>query len=160
MYAIVDIETTGFSHEKHKIIEVAIIVYNGQIVNKYETLINPGCDIPEKITALTGITNDMLTNAPSFEVVANEILKTIGKCIVVGHNVRFDYMFLKTELKNIGIKFENIMLDTLAMSRDKLPKTNHSLENLAKIMKIDTNGAHRAMKDAMITLELFKKIKS
>ena len=98
MYTIVDIETTGGTARSHKIIEVAIVTFDGQnIVDTYSTLINPKKFIPPFITSLTGISNDMIEGAPTFEEIADIILQKTDDKIFVAHNVNFDYSFLKQE---------------------------------------------------------------
>ena len=94
-YAIVDIETTGGYASSHGIIEVSIKIFDGeQIIEDFESLINPGIPIPKYIQAFTGITNDMVVDAPSFEVVAEKVFTLLQGNVFVAHNVNFDYSFL------------------------------------------------------------------
>src|SRR5262245_16995846 len=96
MYAIVDIETTGGSATSSSITEIAIILHDGHVVEgKYHTMINPGVPIPRYITVLTGITNEMVYDAPRMEEVAANIYNLLQGRIFVAHNVNFDYSFLK-----------------------------------------------------------------
>ena len=107
MYAIVDIETTGGYAEKHRVTEVAIWHHDGiQVTDTFHTLINPGRNIPSFITGLTGITTEMVFNSPSFEEVADDIIKRLQGKIFVAHNAHFDYSFLKKEFEQVGITFK------------------------------------------------------
>ena len=100
MYAILDIETTGGSPKTEKITEIAIFFHDGtRVVDEWSTLINPEKDIPYFITGLTGITNEMVADAPRFYEVAKEIVERTDNHVIVGHNVRFDYSFIKSEFK-------------------------------------------------------------
>jgi DNA polymerase-3 subunit epsilon len=108
MYAIVDIETTGGHASAGSITEVAIFIHDGtQIVQQYETLVNPGMSIPRYIQALTGITDEMVENAPPFESVAEEIFGLLSDKIFIAHNVNFDYSFLRHPLDLCGFKLQS-----------------------------------------------------
>ena len=103
MYAIVDIETTGGYAANHRITEVAIYLHDGMhITDRFHTLINPERNIPYYITGLTGITTEMVLEAPSFKEVAQDIFKRLDGKIFVAHNAHFDYSFLKKELSTCG----------------------------------------------------------
>ncbi|MCB0679485.1 MAG: DNA polymerase III subunit epsilon, partial [Saprospiraceae bacterium] len=98
IYAIVDLETTGGRASRDKITEIGIVLHDGrQIVRTYETLVNPECPIPYGITQLTGITQEMVQDAPRFFEVAKEIVELTEGAVFVAHNVRFDYSFLREE---------------------------------------------------------------
>src|SRR5688500_8281981 len=108
MYAIVDIETTGGHASAGSITEIAIFIHDGkQIVQQYETLVNPGMPIPRYIQALTGITNEMVADAPSFEEVAQQVFTLLQGQIFIAHNVNFDYSFLKFQLDAAGYKLQS-----------------------------------------------------
>src|ERR1700741_206975 len=118
MYAIVDIETTGGYAESHRITEIAIYHHDGiQITDVFHTLINPGRFIPYYITGLTGITSDMVLDAPAFQDVAGEIHKKLEGKIFVAHNAHFDYSFLKKEFEQAGITWQAKKLCTVRLSR-------------------------------------------
>lgn len=157
MFAIVDIETTGTSHEHGKITEICILVHDGlTVVDKYSTLINPGCYIPQFITNLTGITNEMVADAPKFYEVAKEILNYTRDKIFVAHNVNFDYHFIRAEFASLGYNFKRETLCTVRLSRKLLPKrVSYSLGNLCESLGIGNTARHRAEGDAMATAELF-----
>src|SRR6056297_4189080 len=106
MYAILDIETTGGSPRVEKITEIAVYFHDGaKITSEWSTLINPEKSIPPFITGLTGITNDMVADAPRFYEVAKELVERTEGHIIVGHNVKFDYGFIKSEFTRLGYDF-------------------------------------------------------
>ena len=120
MYAIVDIETTGGSALHEKITEIAIYIYDGkEIVDEFCTLINPERSIPYFITALTGITNEMVADAPCFYQVAKKIIEITEGTTFVAHNARFDYSFIREEFRMLGYNFHRPLLDTVSLSRVK-----------------------------------------
>jgi DNA polymerase-3 subunit epsilon len=156
LFAVVDIETTGGTARSHKIIEVAIATVEGdQIVDRYATLINPQRHIPPFITSLTGISNDMVAGAPTFEEVAETILsKTQGK-VFVAHNVNFDYSFLKQEFNIIGVRFDRKKLCTVRLAKKIFPGfKSYSLGTLTSQLGIHINHRHRALGDAEATAEV------
>ena len=107
MYAIVDIETTGGNAFQNKIIEVAVFIFDGEkIVDQYQTLIDPGIQIPPYIQSFTGINNEMVKNAPMFHEVAKNLKDITENKVFVAHNVNFDYSFLKKEFSEIGLQFK------------------------------------------------------
>ena len=158
MYAIVDIETTGISPKAEKITEIAIYIHNGEkITDEYVTLINPERNIPYFITNLTGITNEMVENAPCFFEAAKKIVEITEGCTFVAHNARFDYSFLQHEFKSLGFNFKRNILDTVALSRKLLPgHQSYSLGNICSKLNISINGRHRAAGDAFATTKLFE----
>ena len=157
MYAIVDIETTGGYAASNRVTEIAIILYDGRNVTKrYATLINPGVAIPSYITGLTGITNQMLENAPSFEQVSEEIMGYLQGNIFVAHNVHFDYSFLKKEFSLTGVSFNMKKLCTVRLSRKLVPGlSSYGLGNLAKYLDVSIHDRHRARGDAEATVQIF-----
>ena len=160
MYAIVDIETTGGSATRSRITEIAIYKHDGQnIVDEYQTLINPCQDIPYNITKLTGIDNELVANAPLFFDVAQEIDNFMEGCVFVAHNVNFDYSFVKAEFDRIGLSFRRKKLCTVRLSRKLLPgKFSYSLGKLCASEGIPLNNAHRAAADAKATAILFTQL--
>ncbi len=160
MYAILDIETTGLSPVNDKIIEIAIYIYNGkEIINEYSTLINPERNIPFNITRLTGITNEMVKDAPEFwEIAKDIIILTEGKSIVA-HNASFDFNFIRNEFKSLGYNFKRDRLCTVKLSRKIIPNhKSYSLGKLCKELGIKIDGRHRAAGDAFATVKLFKHL--
>jgi DNA polymerase III subunit epsilon len=162
MYAIIDIETTGTSALFGKITEIAIFIHNGnEVTDSFTTLINPECLIPWNITRLTGISNEMVAEAPKFYEVAKQIVElTTGK-IFVAHNAIFDYSFIKEEFKRLGYDYRRRMLCTVKLSRKLLPgHRSYSLGNICADMGININGRHRAAGDAFATVKLFELLLS
>ena len=160
MYAIIDIETTGLSPQRNKITEIAIFIHDGdKIVDKFSTLINPECFISANITRLTGITNEMVADAPKFWEVAKDIvLLTEGK-IFVAHNASFDYNFIKHEFKSLGYDFKQEKICTVQLSRKIIPgRKSYSLGKLCNELNIPLNGRHRAAGDALATVKLFEHL--
>lgn len=158
-YCVVDIETTGLDTYFNEIIELAAIkIRNNEIVDKFQTLIKPYGQIDEFIEQLTGITNDMVKNAPKIEEKLNELFNFIGNDIIVGHNVNFDINFLYDEsLKCYGdALIKNNFVDTMRIGRKCIKDTkNHKLNTLALKFNIDTENEHRALADCIITYKLF-----
>ncbi len=157
MYAIIDIETTGGSPKFEKITEIAIIIHDGsKVVDQFTTLINPEKAIPYHITSLTGISNEMVADAPRFYEVARKIVEMTEGRVFVAHNVNFDYRFIKEEFARLGYDFKRNTLCTVKLSRKIIPgKRSYSLGNLCDELGITINGRHRAMGDALATLLLF-----
>ena len=156
MYAIVDIETTGASAAYNKITEIAILIHDGKrVVDEFQTLINPECGIPIGITSLTGISNEMVADAPKFFEVAKEVHQLLEGNIFVAHNVNFDYSFIKREFQELGGNINHKKLCTVRLSRKILPgHKSYSLGRLCEELGIDNHARHRAMGDARATAEL------
>ncbi|WP_442796254.1 exonuclease domain-containing protein [Pelobium manganitolerans] len=158
LFAIVDIETTGSHANAHGITEIAICIHNGQtIVDKFETLINPQQEIPTFIQSLTGISNDDVKNAPTFETVAPQIFAMLEDKIFVAHNVNFDYSFINHHLKREGFTLNTKKLCTVRLARKILPGLpSYSLGKLCRSLNIRIENRHRAGGDAFATATLFK----
>jgi len=157
MYAIVDIETTGGYAENHRVTEIAIYHYDGmQITDQFHTLINPGRKIPQFITGLTGITTEMVSDAPTFEDIAKEIHDWLKDRVFVAHNAHFDYSFLKKEFEVAGIVWNTKKLCTVRLSRKIIPGlSSYSLGRLAESLGIKISDRHRASGDAEATAKIF-----
>ncbi len=157
-YAIIDIETTGGNHRTERITEIAIYVHDGEkVVDEYATLINPEKYIPPFISGLTGITNQMVENAPKFFEVAKEIVLKTEDTVFVAHNANFDYSFIKSEFKQLGFDFNKNTLDTVKLARKLLPgHASYSLGKICNDLGIEINGRHRAAGDALATVKLFE----
>src|SRR5579862_7079328 len=122
MYAIIDVETTGGSPMSDRIIEIAIFVFDGEkITDSFSTLLNPRRPIDPYVTRLTGITPEMVSEAPSFEDVHQKLLELTHENIFVAHNVKFDFGMLRQEFKRMGIDFNRKQLDTVNLARKALP---------------------------------------
>lgn len=157
-FAIIDIETTGGSAKLERIIEIAIVIYDGKkIIDSFESLINPERTIPPFITSITGITNDMVVNAPKFYEIAKDIVEITEDCIFVAHNSRFDYGFIRQEFQNLGYTYSRKQLDTIKVFRRLFPGLkSYALGNLINHFDIKVESRHRAMSDVMATLDLLK----
>jgi DNA polymerase-3 subunit epsilon len=160
MYAIIDIETTGGSARIEKITEVAIYQHDGEkITNKFVTLVNPERSIPYFITNLTGITNEMVEDAPKFYEIAKTIVELTEGRAFVAHNARFDYSFIRQEFKSLGYNFRRKIIDTVTLSRKLFPgHRSYSLGNICRGLNIDITGRHRAAGDALATVKLFEML--
>ncbi len=158
VYAVVDIEATGGNHIKGKIIEIAIYIFDGEsIIDEYSTLINPEVKIDWYVTKLTGITNEMVKDAPFFKEVAQKIVELIQGKIFVAHDVDFDYKFLRTELKRVGYILNEPKVCTLKLSEKHMPEaTSYSLGKLCDELgiPIPDEDRHRAAGDALATTKL------
>jgi DNA polymerase-3 subunit epsilon len=160
LFAVVDIETTGGHAAAHAITELAVLVHNGeQVVQRYHTLINPGCAIPRFITGLTGITDEMVADAPYFDDIAEEVYTLLHDKVFVAHNVNFDYSFLRHHLMQSGYTLNVSKLCTVRLSRKVFPGLkSYSLGNVCAYRNISINDRHRAMGDAEATVKLFTQI--
>lgn len=157
LYAIVDIETTGSYAMGNGITEIAIVIHDGeQILHFYETLVNPHRSIPRFIQSLTGITEDMVANAPSFHEVAGQIHELLQDKVFVAHNVNFDYSFVKHHLSEAGFEWNARKLCTLRLARKIIPGLQrYGLGHLCHTVGINLQNHHRAGGDAMATAQLF-----
>ena len=159
MFAIIDIETCGskFEFRKGRITDICIIVHDGlQVVEKFSTLINPECNIGPFYTRLSGITNEMVADAPKFHEVAKKIIELTEGKIFVAHNVSFDYNFIRDEFASLGYKYRRETLCTVRLSRKlMLGRISYSLGNLCASLGIDIENRHRAEGDAVATAKLF-----
>lgn len=160
MYAIVDIETTGGYAENHRITEIAIYHHDGfTITDSYHTLINPGRNIPYYITGLTGITTEMVLDAPTFEEKAQEIFSKLEGKVFVAHNAHFDYSFLKKEFDQLGLNWQAKKLCTVRLSRKIIPGLrSYSLGSLTESLGIEILNRHRAGGDAAATVKVFDEL--
>lgn len=161
LYAITDIETTGGYASGHSITEIAVYIYDGQeIIDQFETLVNPHQPIPHFIQVLTGITDEMVQLAPSFEEIAPRLMELFQGKVFVAHNVNFDYSFVNHQLQEHGHILNCKKLCTVRYTRKIFPKlASYSLGNLCKHFEIPLYNRHRAAGDARATVELFKKLK-
>jgi DNA polymerase-3 subunit epsilon len=156
-YTIIDVETTG---RTNRMTEISIFKYDGQeVIDEFTTLINPEMSIPRYITALTGIDDQMVEDAPVFEEVAQQILELTEDAVFVAHNVNFDYNIIRNEFKNIGITFNRKKLCTVRLSRKLLPgHRSYGLGNLCRDLEIPIIDRHRAKGDAEATVILFEML--
>lgn len=159
-YAVVDIETTGGRAGSHKITEIGIVkMVNGEVIDQWQSLLNPQRKIPPMITSLTGITNDMVADAPLFADIADELESFTENCIFVAHNVNFDYGFIREEYARLQRPYKRPKLCTVQQMRKHfkgLP--SYSLANLTSHFNIGMDRHHRALSDAIAASELLKLV--
>jgi DNA polymerase-3 subunit epsilon len=160
-FAILDFETTGTSAKYNRVIEVGVVkLKNKKIIDKYQTFIDPGTEIPPYITDITGITDADIIGAPSFEDIIPSLLQFIGDSILTAHNLPFDLSFLTTELSRAGYEsIQNQKLCTLKLARRLYPELkSKSLGNLVKHFHFRNSSAHRALGDATATAKVLVKM--
>lgn len=158
-FTVLDLETTGLNPKTDKIIEVgAVKVRDGVITETFETFVNPGRKLEERIISLTGITDADLKDAPSIEEILPQLIAFIGDDILVGHRILFDYSFVKKAAVNLKLSFEKQGIDTLKIARKFLPELeSRRLPFLCDYYKIPLN-AHRAVSDAQGAAALYLKL--
>lgn len=159
-YVVFDIETTGLSKEKEMITEIgAVKVADGKIIDRFSTFVNPQRPISAEITKLTGITDDMVKDAPTIENVLPEFLKFCEDTVLVAHNASFDTGFIRIAAERAGLgELHHTIVDTLELARALLPELNkHKLDIVCEYLGVTLNGHHRAVNDAEATAEVFIK---
>lgn len=159
-FAVVDIETSGGKPKNSKIIEIAIIIHNGQkIIDKFESLVNPEKKIDWYVTKLTGIKDKHVINAPKFYEIAKKVYQLLERRVFVAHNVSFDYPIVKNEFKALGLNLRLPHLCTIQSSRALIPNVeSYGLKSLTKHLNIDLESHHRAMDDTLATAKIFEHI--
>ena len=158
-FAIVDLETTGVRASRDKITEIAIILHDGRReLERWSTLVDPECVVNTAVQELTGITNELVEDAPKFYEIAREVVERTEGCVFVAHNVRFDYTFLREEFSRLGFTYTRKQLCTLQLARKAFPgQASYSLGRLCDALGIDHARAHRAMDDAEATATLLAR---
>ena len=158
-YVVFDIETTGFSAMKDKIIEIgAVKVVNGNITERFSEFVNPEIPIPFRIEQLTSINDSMVAEAPTIDVILPRFEEFCRGCVMVAHNAEFDMSFIKKNYEDLGIEREDTIVDTVGMARFLLPQLNRfKLDTVAKAVGVSLEHHHRAVDDAACTAEIFVK---
>ena len=158
-YVVFDLETTGFSPETNRIIEIgAVKVQNGKIVDKFSTFVNPQVPIPFRIEQLTSINDSMVIDAPVIADILPEFMKFCEGCVMVAHNADFDMSFIKKNCQRLDIPCKPTIVDTVALARVLLPNLNRfKLDTVAKVLGVSLENHHRAVDDAGCTAEIFVK---
>jgi DNA polymerase-3 subunit epsilon len=147
-----DLETTGASADRDRITEIGLLeVVDGKLVGEWSTLVDPGHAIPAVITSLTGITNEMVAAAPTFGEIGPGLLERLEGRLLVAHNARFDYAFLRAEFRRIGIRFRARVLCTVRLSRALFPEhRHHNLDSVMERFGLSCAARHRALGDAQV----------
>lgn len=160
-YIAIDVETTGLAPGRDKILEIAALyVEEGKIRDKLVTLIHPDRPIAPEITRLTGITDEMVVDAPKVEAVIGELVSFCGELPLLGHNVSFDYSFLQRAAAGAGLKLPSAVLDTLGLCRSLMPAgESKSLCSACAWYGISQTEAHRAQADAVSAHLLYQKLR-
>lgn len=158
-FVVFDIETTGFSPRKNRIIEIgAVKVENGKVVDRFSQFVNPELPIPYRIEQLTGINDAMVRNAPPIERVLPGFLAFCGDSAVVAHNAAFDTSFIRENAHAQGMEYAPTILDTVSLAHVLLPKLNrYKLDTVAKALGVSLQNHHRAVDDAECTAGIFLK---
>ena len=159
-FICLDCETTGLEHREDRLIEIAVVKFTFQeIIETYETLIDPELPIPPHTTEIHHITDEMVAGKPKAKEILKKVLKMVGDHIIVGHGIQLDINFIIEECKRAQIPCkinENAFLDTLRMARLYGQSPVNSLQSLRQHFNIAEEGAHRAMSDVIVNIEVFK----
>lgn len=161
-FVCIDCESTGLNPKEDKIIEIAIIKFNfSSHLNTFETLVNPECDIPEDSIQIHHITNAMVQGKPKIQEILPTVLKIAENHPIVGHHIQFDVNIICEAAKKHAIPcslYKNTQIDTLRLARLYGQSPTNSLEMLREHFNIENQGAHRAMSDVLVNIEVFKKL--
>ena len=159
-FVVFDIETTGFSPIKNRIIEIgAVKVQQGKITDRFSAFVNPDVPIPFEIEKLTGIHDEMVVDAPQIDVVLPQFLEFCEGCVLVAHNANFDMSFIMENANRLGYETDFTYIDTVPIARILLPnQAKHTLDAVAKSLGISLENHHRAVDDAEATAEIFVKM--
>jgi DNA polymerase-3 subunit alpha (Gram-positive type) len=159
-YCVLDLETTGLSAKTEKITEIGIMkIQNGEVVDKFCEFVNPEKPIPQRVQEVTNITDDMVKDAPTIDVLFPKVLEFIKGSVLVAHNAVFDIGFLKNVAKELGYEFDYTYVDTLPLARKLYPELKkHKLGKIAEHLKIKVEVAHRALDDVDTTVKVLKEM--
>ncbi|MGN0682510.1 MAG: PolC-type DNA polymerase III, partial [Oscillospiraceae bacterium] len=157
---VFDVETTGLSSEKDRLTEIgAVKLKNRQVVEEFQTFVNPGMEIPSNISDLTGITDEMVQGAPDDVSAVKSFFEFVGKGVLVAHNSNFDTSFLRAVCERNGMEYSYADIDTLKLAKAALPNLkNYKLDTIAKEYKLGDFNHHRAIDDAKMLSEIFLKM--
>ena len=159
-FSIIDVETTGLDASSQRIIEIGIIkVENDHVVERYQQLVNPERPIPYFIEQHTGISSDMLQDAPTFSQIVDKVQELLAGGIFVAHNASFDYSFIQSEYQREGLSYLAPRLCTVRLSRRLFPAyRHHGLDSIIRRFNIACPSRHRALDDAEVVWEFLKII--
>ena len=157
----VDLETTGGNPAYHRITEVGIVrVQNGVLLEEWSSLVNPECPISPYIEAFTGISSEMVADAPLFADIAATVLEKLRGAVFIAHNARFDYSFLRSEFRKVGVDYASEVLCTVKLSRRLFPEhARHNLDAVIERHGLACSARHRALGDAQVLKDLWLKLK-
>ncbi|MAG61149.1 hypothetical protein CL619_05150 [archaeon] len=158
VFTVIDIETTGLSKHNNQITEIAAVkVKNGEIVEQFQSLVNPQTDIPKFITRLTGINNEMVKDSPTIKEILPYFIQFLGNDVFVAHNASFDFGFLEHNCqKHHNHCLENKRLCTRKLANRILPELPRKrLQDLCEYFDLTNQQAHRAMADVEVTTQVF-----
>ena len=157
-YCVLDLETTGFSATTEKITEIGIMKFkDGEVIDQFSCFVNPEKHIPQRVSEVTNITDDMVNDAETIDKVYPKMLEFLGDSVIVAHNAGFDVGFLKQNAKKLGYKFDYTYLDTLSLAKDLFPDyKKYKLGKIADNLGIKVEVAHRALDDVDTTVKVFK----
>ena len=157
---VFDIETTGLSAANCKITEIgAVKIKNGEVLEKFNSFVNPQCPIPAEIVELTGITDEMVANADTIDAVLPRFFEFVGDRLLIAHNADFDTGFIRVAAKELGLEFKTPYLDTLGLARAIIPDLkSYKLDKLANYYKLGSFNHHRASDDAEMLANIFFKM--
>ena len=160
--ACVDLETTGGNAHYNRVIEVGIVLMRGgEVIEEWSSLVNPGTRIPGNIEQFTGISNAMVADAPEFSAIRDEVLARLSGRLFVAHNARFDYGFLRSEFRRLGVRFRSPVLCTVKLSRRTDPGVRgHSLDAVMERHGLSCSARHRALGDARVLAGLLASLRS
>lgn len=159
-FVVFDLETTGFSAEVDRIIEIgAVKISGGKIVDRFSTFVNPEIPISFRIEKLTGINDSMVLNAPKINEIMGEFLEFCKGAVLVAHNAEFDTSFIANKAEKMGIKVKNTIIDTVLLAQFVIPNLhNYKLDTLCKHLGVSLENHHRAVDDAAATADMFIKL--
>ena len=159
-YCVLDLETTGLSAKTEKITEIGIMkVKNGEVIDKFSEFVNPEKHIPERVSEITHITDDMVIDSPKIDEIFPKVLEFIKGSVLVAHNASFDIGFLKNVAKELGYEFDFTYVDTLPLARKLYPTLKkHKLGKIAEHLGIEVLVAHRALDDVDTTVKILKEM--
>ncbi len=159
-YCVFDLETTGISHITEKITEIGIIkIKNGEIIDTFETFVNPEKPIPEEVVNVTHITDDMVKDSPTIDKIMPKVLEFMGNSVLVAHNADFDIGYMKYNCEQLGLPFNNTHIDTLRLAKAIFPEfSRYKLGFIADKLGIKVDVAHRALDDVKTLVAVFKEM--
>jgi DNA polymerase-3 subunit epsilon len=155
-----DLETTGMTATHERITEIGLVeVANGEFVGSWSQLVNPRKSIPPFIQSLTGISDEMVEDAPTFEQLAPALYQRLAGKVLVAHNARFDYGFLRNEFARLGLSYRSRVLCTAKLSRKLFPEhRRHNLDSLIERYDLSCSARHRALGDAEVLWQFMQKL--